>query len=596
MIERSVLRIGNCSGFYGDRLGAAKEMVEGGPIDILTGDYLAELTMLILWKNRQRDPESGYATSFVAQMEQVLGTCLDRGIKIVANAGGLNPSGLARRLADLAERLGLHPSIAYIKGDDVLGSLNDLGKAGVAMTHLDTGQALGDASVTPVTANAYLGAWGIVEALDTGADIVICPRVTDASVVVGPAAWAFSWARSDWDRLAGAVVAGHILECGAQTTGGNFSFFTEIDKPVHPGLPIAEMSPDGSCIITKHPNTGGAVTTETVTAQLLYEIDRPQYFNPDVIAHFETIKLRQAGMDRVEVSGTKGSPAPTSAKVALNYTGGYRNTVTFMLTGLNIDAKAKFAEEGLFYEAGGKDQFADVDVRLVRSDHEDARTNAEAVARLIVTVRDPDPAKVGRSFFDAATSIGLSNYPGTFSERADRRPAEYGVYWPALMPANLLDYQVVLADGTTHSVTYPPPGAVDPSTQEIPDYTEDTHLGSSVSGGVKKVPLGSIVGARSGDKGGNANVGLWVRDLKAYAWLVEHLTVDRFRELLPEANGMIIKRYELPNIGALNFVVYGLLQEGVAASTRSDPQAKGLGEYIRSRYLDIPEELLGGVS
>lgn len=594
MIEQLILRVANCSGFYGDRVGAAKEMVEGGPIDILTGDYLAELTMLILWKNRQRDPETGYATSFVTQMEQVLGTCLDKGIKIVANAGGLNPSGLARRLGKLSKELGLQPAIAYIEGDDVLSSLDNLRQTGVTMANLDTGQTLAEASVTPVTANAYLGAWGIVDALNAGADIVICPRVTDASVVVGPAAWAFDWSRNDWDRLAGAVVAGHILECGAQATGGNFSFFSEIGNPLHPGLPIAEMASDGSCTITKHPNTGGAVTVETVTAQLLYEIDRPQYLNPDVTTHFETIKLQQSGLDRVLVRGTKGSPAPDSAKVAINYSGGYRNTVTFMLTGLNIEAKARFVEEGLFYEAGGREQFADIDVRLIRSDHEDATSNAEAVARLVVTVRDPDSAKVGRKFFDAATSLGLSSYPGTFSERADRQASEYGVYWPALMPASYLDYRVILPDDSVQSVVYPPPEAVDQLTDTIKNKNDDDVKQPIVVGNIVRAPLGTLVGARSGDKGGNANVGLWVRRPDAYPWLASYLNVERFRELLPEAEGMTIKRFDLPNLGALNFVIYGLLQEGVAASTRPDPQAKGLGEYIRSRFVDIPESLLGG--
>lgn len=568
-------------------------MVEGGPIDVLTGDYLAELTMLILWKNRQRSPESGYATSFVAQMEQVLGTCLDRNIKVVANAGGLNPAGLARRLDDLAQSLGLRPKIAYIEGDDILGSLEKLQNAGVTMENLDTGQVLAQASVTPITANAYLGAWGIVEALNAEADVVICPRVTDASLVVGPAAWAFAWSRTDWDRLAGAVVAGHILECGAQATGGNFSFFSEIRQPVHPGLPIAEIAPDGSCVITKHPGTGGAVTVETVTAQLLYEIDRPQYLNPDVISHFDTIRLSQDGVDRVAVRGTKGSPAPTSAKVALNYSGGYRNSVTFMLTGLNIEAKARYAEESLFYEVGGRDRFADAKVRLIRSDHENASANAEAVARLTVTVRDRDPEKVGRRFFDAATSIGLSSYPGTFSERADRQPTEYGVYWPALIPAEMLNYKVILPNGETEVISYPPQGSSESTPADKEGDAREAAQFLTRNSETQQVPLGRVVGARSGDKGGNANVGLWVRSVELYPWLLEYLTVDRFKELLPEASNLTVKRYELVNLGAVNFVIHGLLEEGVAASTRPDPQAKGLGEYIRSRLVDIPKQLLG---
>ena len=583
------LRIANCSGFYGDRVSAAREMVDGGPIDVLTGDYLAELTMLVLWKNQQRDASRGYAVTLLTQMRDVLATCLDRGTKIVVNAGGLNPSGLALELEKLASEIGRTPKIAYLEGDDLLPRLPELQRDGHDLANLDTGVRLADAGVEPVTANAYLGAWGIVEALNADADIVICPRVTDASVVVGPAAWKFGWKPDDWDRLAGAVTAGHIIECGPQTTGGNFSFFTEIPNPVRPGFPIAEMHPDGSCVITKHPGTSGMVTPETVTAQLLYEIDAPAYRNPDVVTRFDTIRLAQEGPDRVAVTGVRGEPATGSYKVSINYRGGYRNSVTFLLTGLNIEAKARFAEEALFDGLGGREQFAKVETALVRTDHVDATLNAEAAARFTVTVKDPDPDKVGRRFFDAGTSLSLSNYPGLFSERADRRASEYGVYWPALVPCDVVTQTVVRPDGerveVPHPPTGPPPAApIEPAAGPAP--------AAAPGGATRRVPLGTVAGARSGDKGGNANVGLWARTDAGYAWLRAYLTEERMRELLPEAADLRISRYELPNIRAVNFVVHGLLGEGVAASSRQDPQAKGLGEYVRSRYADVPEELL----
>jgi hypothetical protein len=589
--KRSSLRIANCSGFYGDRVSAAREMVDGGPIDVLTGDYLAELTLLILWKNRKRDANAGYAVTFLRQVEDVLGTCLDRGIKVVANAGGLNPAGLAHRIKALGDELGLHPKVAYIDGDDLLPGLPALEAEGIDFAHLDTGRHLAEAGVRPVTANAYLGAWGIVEALNGGADIVICPRVTDASLVVGPAAWAFGWSRGDWDRIAGAIVAGHVLECGAQATGGNFAFFTEIPDPVHPGLPIAEMAADGSCVITKHPGTAGQVTVDTVTAQMLYEIDSPHYLNPDAVACFETVQLHQEAPDRVAITGTRGKPAPDTAKVCLNYSGGYRNTVTFLLTGLNIEAKARFVEAKLWAEAGGRDQYDAVDVRLSRTDQQDCALNAEAVARLAITVKDRDPDLVGRAFFDAAASLGLSSYPGTFSERADRRAAEFGVYWPAIIPADRVRQRVVLSDGQEVEIPYPPPGAV-PNEGKFQPASSGTGTGSVFCGATRLAPLGLVAGARSGDKGGNANVGLWARSDQAYAWLARYLDVSRFRSLLPEAGDLVVDRYEIPNLRALNFVVRGLLDEGVAATTRPDPQAKGLGEYVRSRLVDIPVSLL----
>lgn len=588
MIDTPMLKIANCSGFFGDRISAAREMVEGGSIDFLTGDYLAELTMLVLWKNRQRDESAGYATSLLTQMEQVLGLCLERGTKIVVNAGGLNPAGLATQLAKLAAGLGLQPKIAHIVGDDLLPRLAELQQQGHALTHLDTGTPLADANVDPVTANAYLGAWGIVQALKADADIVVCPRVADAALVVGPAAWAFDWKPDDWDRLAGAVTAGHIIECGPQATGGNFSFFDEIPQPVRPGFPIAEMHADGSCVITKHPGTGGMVTTETVTAQLLYEIDRTDYLNPDVVARFDTVALEQLGPDRVAVTGVRGYPAPGTYKVAINYRGGYRNAVTYMLTGLNVEAKAALAEEALFEELGGREQFANTESTLLRSDHTDAATNAQATARFTITVKDPDPDKVGRRFFNAATSLGLSNYPGLFSERAERRPSEYGVYWPTIVPADVVIQTAVLPDGTRVDVPHPPGEAlhdVAPETRSVSSHD----WGSTVHR-----PLGSVVGARSGDKGGNANVGLWARNDLTWAWFVQFLSVERMRKLLPEADGLKISRYELPNVRSLNFVVHGLLDQGVAATARTDPQAKGLGEYVRSRVVDIPVALLPG--
>jgi acyclic terpene utilization AtuA family protein len=588
MTGESKLRVANCSGFYGDRLSAAREMVEGGPIDFLTGDYLAELTMLVLWKNQQRDETAGFARSILKQLEEVLASCLERGTKIVVNAGGLNPAGLALRLEKLAADLGLRPKIAYIEGDDLLPRLAELTGQGHRFTHLDTGVDLADAGVKPVTANAYLGAWGIVTALRSDPDVVVCPRVTDASLVVGPAAWAFDWKPDDWDRLAGAVTAGHIIECGPQACGGNFSFFTEIANPVRPGFPIAEMHPDGSCVITKHPGTGGLVSTETVTAQLLYEIDRPHYANPDVIALFDTIELTQAGKDAVEVTGVRGAPAPENYKVAINYRGGYRNSVTFMLTGLDVAAKAKFAEEALYDELGGREQFAEVESQLVRGDHVDAASNAEAMARFTVAVKDPDPDKVGRRFFDAATGLGLSNYPGLFTERADRRASEFGVYWPTLVPAEVVNEVVVLPDGTRVDVPRAAPsGLATPPGQTPAQAAPPTGWGETV-----RAPLGLVAGARSGDKGGNANVGLWARGADGFAWMRDYLTVERMRELLPEAAGLKISRYELPNLRALNFVVHGLLGAGVAATFRIDPQAKSLGEYVRSRFVDLPAELL----
>lgn len=584
------IRIANVSGFYGDRIGAPREMLEGPDrVDVLTGDYLAELTMLIMWKARQRDPAAGYATTFLTQMQEVMGRCLERGVKVVTNAGGLNPRGLAAKLSDVAGTLGLNPKIAFIEGDDLLPALPALQAQGHELRNIDTDQSLAAAGRAPVTANAYLGGWGIAAALDAGADIVVCPRVTDAALVVGPAAWWHGWARDDWDRLAGAIVAGHVIECGPQCTGGNYCFASEITRKEYPGFPIAEVAADGSCVVTKQPDTGGAVTVGTVTAQLLYEIAGPAYANPDAVARFDTVHVEQVGPDRVRISGARGEPAPDVTKVALNFDAGYRNTMSMVITGLDVEAKADRAESMLFELLGGREQFGAVDVQLLRHAQPFPATNAEATCQLRVTVKDPDQVKVGRRFSNAVVELSLASYAGFFTTTPPTGASAYGVYWPALVPTSCVPHRVVMPDGSetvvgpvasTRPVTHIPPAVV--TSYRAREDEETLH-----------VPLGVLCGARSGDKGGNANVGIWVADDASYSWLVAYLDGERLHSLLPETAGLPVQRHLLPNLRAINFVVEGLLGEGVASSVRVDPQAKGLAEFLRSRLVDMPASLAG---
>ncbi len=598
MPQRRPVRIANCSGFYGDRFAAAREML-AGPIDVLTGDYLAELTMLILWKARGRDPGLGYATTFLRQMEEVLGTCLERGVKVVANAGGLNPAGLAAQITELAGRLALPARVAYITGDDLAPVLGELRAAGHELTNLDTGLPLAKADLPVVTANAYLGGWGIAAALEAGADVVICPRVTDASLVVGPAAWWHGWRRDDWDALAGAVAAGHVIECGPQATGGNYSFLDEIADRRYPGFPIAEVAADGGSVITKHEGTGGLVSVGTVTAQLLYEIGDPAYLNPDVIAHFDTLRLEQAGPDRVALTGTKGSPPTDTLKVALNMLGGYRSTMTMVLTGLDIEQKASHALNLLFGLFGDAGRPEDVDVRLLRFDRPDAPANELATAHLRITVKDKDERKAGRAFSDAVTELALAGYAGFHTTTPPVSASAYGVYWPALVPAEAVTQEVHLPDGSSRVVPHTV-GSRDATAASRAAGQREGLAGAGradrddrPAGALADIPLGRLCGARSGDKGGDANVGLWAVSPRAYAWLHSYLTTERFRELLREAADLGIDRYELPNLLALNFVVHGLLAPGVSATARPDPQAKGLGEYLRSRVVTVPADVLG---
>ena len=531
-----MIRIANCSGFYGDRLEAARELVEGGPIDVLTGDYLAELTMLILARSGE-----GYAKTFLRQLEDVLATCLERGIKVVSNAGGLNPAGLAEKVRGLGAR------VAHVEGDD-----------------------LRDRFPEALTANAYLGAWPIVEALKADADVVITGRVTDAALVVGPAAWRFGWARDDWDRLAGAVVAGHVLECGAQATGGNYSFFQEVPGLEHPGFPIAEVHEDGSAVITKHERTGGAVSVGTVTAQLLYEVESPAYVGPDVVARFDTIRLEQEAPDRVRISDVRGEPPPPTLKVAVNELGGFRNSMTFVLPGLDVEAKAALVRRTLEPRLEG----VEADWRLLRT---------EEGGQLRVVVKSRDADRVGRRFSAAAIELALASYPGFHTTTPPTNESPYGVYHAEFVPAAEVEPVVVHHDGAKTPVPPVP-------TESFRVTTAHEDAASRIEGPTRRAPLGALFGARSGDKGGDANVGVWARTPEAYAWLANFLTVDRFKELVPEAGK--VDRYVFPNLLALNLVARGLLGEGVAASARPDPQAKGLGEYLRAQEVEIPEALL----
>jgi hypothetical protein len=571
----SSIRIGNCSGFYGDRLSAMREQLEGSRedaqgLDFLTGDYLAELTMLILGRDQLKDPSLGYAKTFVRQAEDCLGLALERGVRIVSNAGGLNPAGLAERLREIAAGLGLAARVAYVEGDrvEVDGAL---------------------------TANAYLGGFGIAAALRGGADIVVTGRVTDASLVVGPAVAHFGWSADDWDRLAGAVVAGHVLECGTQATGGNFSGFAGIDSSRPLGFPVAELAEDGSSVITKHAGTGGAVTVDTVTAQLMYEIQGVSYLGPDVTTDLTSITLAQAGTDRVAVTGVRGTPPPSRLKVAVNELGGFRNSCEFVLTGLDIDAKAAWLQDQVAPSLDGIEHAWST----YRMPEPDSPTEEGAACLLRLTAWAPTPDPLGKAFTEPLIALALASYPGFHVTAPPARPTPYGVYRAEYVDRSAVAHTVVAlwkeGDGSREQVADPPAYAepeprlgLRPSPYPAPSDSLN-----------RRLPLGTFVHARSGDKGGDANLGLWVtRDEGSekydarVTWLTKLITPQKVRELLPEAADLDVEVYPLPNLGGVNVLVRGLLGAGVAEGRRFDPQAKALGEWVRSRYVHVQGDLL----
>ena len=590
--ETGVLRIANCSGFFGDRVSAARDMVEGGPIDVLTGDWLAELTMYILHKTRSRS--GGYARTFLRQMEEVLPSCIERGITVVSNAGGLDPEGLADAVRELAARHGVDVRVASVSGDDITSRVGELMAGGERFVNLDTQETLPEGAPV-VTANAYMRARPIADALAAGAQVVVTGRVTDAALAVGPALHAFGWGDGDFDAIAGAVVAGHVIECGAQCCGGNYAFFDEIPGRARIGFPVAEMHPDGSSVITKHPGTGGAVTVGTVTAQLLYEIGAPRYLSPDAIARFDTIALAQEAPDRVRITGVRGEHPPSTLKVTANLDAGWRNSMTLALTGGQVEEKARFAADAVWSGIpGGRAAYAESSQDLTGD------LSGGGMAYLRLAVRGDDERAVGRAFSAAVVETSLSSYPGTFFTTAPSGAQGVARFWPTTVSASAVCPRI-LCDG--EEVVPSAAEVLRPAGTVVPEADGGGRGPSQAASAARadaaapvdelvRVPLRVLVGARSGDKGGDANIGVWADDDDVAAWLQRSLTIDALRALLPEAAPFEVSRYPLLNLRAVNFVVHGILGWGVASNLRLDTQAKGLGELLRSRHVEVPRSLV----
>ena len=590
-MNKDCIKIANCSGFYGDKLSAAKDLVDGGPIDVLTGDYLAELTMAILFGQKmQRGEDKGYVGTFLKQINQIAKSCKEKNIKIVSNAGGLNPKSMAIEIEKILKEQSIDMKVAYIDGDDLMPTISNLKKSGEEFKNIDKGKKLDESGYSPLTANAYLGAWGIKEALDKGADIVVCPRVTDAAVVIGPAAWKFNWKRDNYDALAGALAAGHIIECGCQATGGNYAFFKEVESFDNVGYPIAEIYDDGSFYVTKHPDTGGLVSTGTVTAQLLYEINSPAYVNPDVIAHFDTLKIEEVEKDKVYVSGCRGSSPPDKHKVCINLAGGFRNGMEIILTGLDIEDKAKVFTDALFNSVGGRKQFDEVSIQLHRTDKENPNSNEEAMASLLVSVKSKDQNLVGRLFSAKIIELALANIPGFFAQGGVKSSGPVIIYWPALVDSKHIKEKVHI-DGQEIEVI--PTSQLE--LEEIYYQKEPIKIKKIKKEDEKEIYFGEIYGTRSGDKGGCANLGVWAKNANSFAFLHDFLTVKKLKELLPDLNQYKIERFELANINSLNFYIHDILQDGVSSNDKKDGQAKSLGEYLRAKKVKVPQSIIGDI-
>ncbi|RZL84630.1 MAG: DUF1446 domain-containing protein [Rhodococcus sp. (in: high G+C Gram-positive bacteria)] len=581
------MRIGNFSGFYGDRNDSIAELLDAG-VDYLTGDYLAELTMLILRKN-QLAGRPAYAAGFVSQLRPVLGRIADQGVKVVCNAGGLDPLGCAQAIRELCADLGVSLTVAAITGDDVLERLPHLiAESGDLLTNLDTAAPFEVPAEDVLAANAYLGAWPIVRALERGADIVICPRVTDASLVIGPAAHHFGWSHDHYNRLAGALWAGHAIECGGQVTGGNYSFFHEEGPLGIPPMPVAEIFDDGTSVITKSVPETGRVSTDTLTAQLLYEVSGPLYYNPDVIGDLRTVRVTQVGDDAVRLSGAVGyAPTPT-AKLSVCFEGGYRNSITVGLTGGHLEWKLEWLRAQVDQVLTHADEFDGYRWTVVGPRDPTSGSIDDATALAIITARSSKAEAVGRrAFTGAITQLGVSSIPGCYFVGPPQAERSAAVQWPALVDKARIT-AVVHMPGQDDVVEWPEVSIAQPVIPiDIPESPRIHETAATVD-----VSLGDLFGTRSGDKAGLANVGVWARDDRSYAWLLGYLTLERFYELVPDTVGLRIDRHEIPGVRGINFVIHEFLEQGTASSTLVDSQAKGLGEYVASRRIQVPTSLL----
>lgn len=586
MHEKAALRVGQFTAFHGDRADGMAELLATG-VDILTGDYLAELTMLVLSKNQSRGGH-GYVDAFIEQLGNNAAEIAASGVKVITNAGGLSPLDCANEIRAIFAAAGVDLRVASITGDDVRAAISE---AADGFPNIDTGEKLVVSRSAVLTANAYLGCWPIVRALQRGANIVVCPRTTDASLVVGAAAWHFSWEADDYDRLAGAVVAGHVIECGAQATGGNYSFFRELTDRRLPGMPIAEIAKDGSAIITKSTGSGGLVSLNTVKAQLFYEIGSAAYQNPDVVADLSSVQLASVCDDQVNIFGTKGFSPTDNLKVSLTYEAGYRNSMTIGLTGGAIPEKVSWLDEMISAAVGPPESF-DGYRRSVIGPADSSGSYEEATAWYVVTVKDANRSRVNRTnFADRIVGIATASIPGYYLTTPPQRERLFGVQWPTLLAKHKVTPCVHLEGEAPERVAWTTRTA---NRHYYPTAEAGRKISnkSEFSTQLVQCQLNRLFGTRSGDKAGIANLGVWARSEHAYEWLRGFLSAEQLVKLVPEAAGLHVERHLLSNLWGVNFLLFGFLEHGVSSSTRIDPQAKGLGEYLGSRIVSVPAELI----
>jgi hypothetical protein len=584
-----LIRIANAGGYWGDDLTQFKRQVELGPVDYVTLDFLAEVTMSIMQKQRARDPKSGYARDFIAQVEEALPTLVERGIRVITNAGGVNPLACRGTLLERIQQHGNQVEVAAVVGDDLMDRLGELNASGVALDNMDDGASFQTVREHVSSANAYFGAWPIVDALRSGAQIVVTGRCTDTGITLAPMIHAFGWAPDDWDRMAAGIVAGHIIECGAQSTGGNFTDWRRVRRYEDIGYPVLEVFPDASFVVTKHPGTGGAVTVRTVTEQLVYEMGDPRaYVTPDVVADFGTIRLEQVGRDRVRVWGVRGRPAPGSLKVSASYFDGWKASGSLIISAPEAVDKARaFAD--LFWKRLGV-EFAETNSELVG--HSACwgplaldREPNEVLLRL--SVRDADRSKIER-FAKLVPAVILSGPPGVAVTGGRPQAQDVVAYWPALVPRDRVKPRLVTRDGE-QTLEWPTPLLAPTQAPSLPRRSWPSPRGSEK---ILKVPLARLAHARSGDKGDMCNIGVIARAPEIYPWLRRTLTATAVKRHFRGICKGKVERHEIPNLMGLNFLLHESLGGGGTVSLRLDAQGKTLSHALLAMEVTAPKALL----
>lgn len=599
--EKSI-RIGGAGGFWGEALHATPQLLAGGNLDYLVFDYLAEITMSIMARARAKNPDQGYATDFVTGvMAPHLKDIAARGVKVISNAGGVNPAACGAAVRELVKNAGLDLKVAVVAGDDLLDRAQELASGSYA-------EMFSGAAFPPVDAiasiNAYLGAFPIADALDRGADIVITGRVVDSAVTLGACIHAFGWTRDDHDLLAAGTLAGHIIECGPQATGGNFTDWRDVADDLDAiGYPIADVSADGSFICSKPPKTGGKVSVGTVCEQMVYEIGDPQaYLVPDVVCDFSEVQVTQTGPDEVKVTGARGLPAPDTYKVCTTYSDGWRGGLMMAFIGLDAADKARtYAEtsikraQNILRQANAAD-FTETSIEIIGDDSQYGAAARDIASREVVmklAAKHPDARGIG-VLLKEVTGLALATPAGLTSFAGGRpKPSPVVRLFSFALPKNALSITVDV-DGDVTTLATETGVAFDPSGLKRPT---DPAAASS-DGSMVDVPLVKLAWARSGDKGDKANIGIIARDESYLPYISASMTdsavASRFAHFLDTSNGGgKVERFFLPGSNAFNFLMDDALGGGGVASLRADPQAKAYAQILLDHPVSVPADLAG---